>query len=56
MYYYQGAREGMKSERFADFYKTYLSIGGQSPEDPLVAEIRRSIGQSTRPEQPGKGE
>jgi tetratricopeptide (TPR) repeat protein/predicted Ser/Thr protein kinase len=46
VYYYQGrAREGMKSEGFADFYKTYLSIRGQSSEDPLVLEIRRRIGQ-----------
>jgi eukaryotic-like serine/threonine-protein kinase len=46
VYYYQGrVREGMKSEGFADFYKTYLSIRGQSSEDPWVAEIRRRIGQ-----------
>ncbi|MGB7266812.1 MAG: protein kinase [Terracidiphilus sp.] len=46
VYYYQGrAREGMKSEGFADFYKTYLSIRGQSSEDPLVPEIRRRLGQ-----------
>jgi len=46
LYYYQGrVREGMKSEGFADFYKTYLSLRGQSPDDPLVPEIRRRIGQ-----------
>jgi tetratricopeptide (TPR) repeat protein len=46
VYYYQGrVREGMKSEGFADFYKTYLSIRGQSKEDPLVADIRHRIGQ-----------
>jgi tetratricopeptide (TPR) repeat protein/predicted Ser/Thr protein kinase len=46
VYYYQGrVREGMKSEGFADFYKTYLGIRGQSSEDPLVSEIRRRIGQ-----------
>ena len=46
VYYYQGrAREGMKSQGYADFYKTYLSIRGQSNEDPLVAEIHRRIGQ-----------
>jgi tetratricopeptide (TPR) repeat protein/predicted Ser/Thr protein kinase len=45
VYYYQGrAREGMKSEGFADFYKTYLSIRGQSLEDPLVPEIRHRLG------------
>jgi tetratricopeptide (TPR) repeat protein/predicted Ser/Thr protein kinase len=46
VYYYEGrAREGMKSEGFANFYKTYLGIRGQSSEDPLVPEIRRRIGQ-----------
>jgi tetratricopeptide (TPR) repeat protein len=46
VYYYQGrVREGMKSEGFADFYKTYLSIRGQSSDDPLIPEIRRRIGQ-----------
>jgi len=46
LYYYQGrVREGMKSEGFEDFYKTYLSIRGQSTEDLLVPEIRRRIGQ-----------
>ncbi len=45
VYYYQGlAREGMKSNSFADLYKTYLSIRGQSTEDPLVADIRRRLG------------
>jgi hypothetical protein len=34
----------MKSEGFADFYKTYLSIRGQSPEDPMVADIHRRLG------------
>lgn len=46
VYYYQGrVREGMKSEGFADFYKSYLSIRGQSSQDPLVPEIRHRIGQ-----------
>jgi tetratricopeptide (TPR) repeat protein/predicted Ser/Thr protein kinase len=46
VYYYQGrAREGMKSEGFAEFYKTYLSIRGKSTEDTLVPEIRHRIGQ-----------
>jgi eukaryotic-like serine/threonine-protein kinase len=45
VYYWQGrAREGMKSAGFADFYKTYLSIRGQSPDDPLLPDIRRRIG------------
>jgi tetratricopeptide (TPR) repeat protein/predicted Ser/Thr protein kinase len=46
VYFYQGrVREGMKSDGFADIYKTYLSIRGQSSEDPLVPEIRHRIGQ-----------
>jgi tetratricopeptide (TPR) repeat protein/predicted Ser/Thr protein kinase len=46
LYYYEGrAREGLKSEGFADFYKTYLAIRGQSPEDPLAADARHRIGQ-----------
>jgi len=45
VYYYQGrVRQGMNSEGFADFYKSYLSIRGQSTEDPLVADIRHRIG------------
>ena len=46
VYYYQGrVREGMKSEGFADFYKTYLNIRGKSPQDPLVSEIRHRLGE-----------
>jgi serine/threonine protein kinase/tetratricopeptide (TPR) repeat protein len=46
VYYYQArVREGLKSANFADSYKTYLSIRGQSTEDPLVAEIRHHLGQ-----------
>ena len=45
VYYYQGrVRQGMKSEGFADFYKSYLSVRGQSTEDPLVADIHHRIG------------
>jgi tetratricopeptide (TPR) repeat protein len=45
VYYYQGrAREGMKSAEFADFYKKYLGIRGQSSDDPLVADIRHRLG------------
>ena len=41
VYYYQGRdREGLKSRGFADSYRTYLSIRGQSTEDPLAREIR----------------
>ncbi len=46
VYYYQGrVREGMKSEGAADLYKTYLSIRGESSEDPLVPDVRHRIGQ-----------
>jgi tetratricopeptide (TPR) repeat protein/predicted Ser/Thr protein kinase len=46
VYYYEGrAREGLKSEGFADFYKSYLGIRGQSTEDPLAADAKRRIGQ-----------
>ena len=45
VYYYEGrAREGMKSAGFADFYKSYLGIRGQSSGDPLAADIRRRLG------------
>ena len=44
VYYYEGrVQEGTKSEGFADFYKNYLSIRGQSTEDPLVADTRRRL-------------
>ncbi|MBV8206279.1 MAG: protein kinase [Acidobacteria bacterium] len=46
VYYDQGrVREGMKSEGFADFYRSYLAIRGQAAEDPLTADIRHRIGQ-----------
>jgi len=46
VYYYQGrAREGMKSEGFADFYRKYLSIRGKSSDDPLVADVKHRLGQ-----------
>jgi tetratricopeptide (TPR) repeat protein len=46
VYYNQGkAREGLKSPGFADSFKTYLSIRGQSTEDPLVPELKHSLSQ-----------
>jgi len=46
VYYYQGrVREGLKSAAFAESYRSYLSIRGQSSQDPLVPEIRRRLGQ-----------
>jgi tetratricopeptide (TPR) repeat protein len=46
VYYYQGrVRQGLKTPAFADSYRSYLSIRGQSTEDPLVAEVHRRLGQ-----------
>jgi tetratricopeptide (TPR) repeat protein len=46
LYYYQGqARQGLKSPGYADAYRTYLTIREKAGEDPLVAEIRRRLGQ-----------
>lgn len=45
VYYYQGrVREGMKISGFADSYRKYLNIRGNSSEDPLAADARRRIG------------
>jgi eukaryotic-like serine/threonine-protein kinase len=46
VYYYQGrVRQGLKTPAFADSYRAYLSTRGQSTEDPLVAEVRKSLTQ-----------
>jgi hypothetical protein len=46
VYYYLGlAREGLHAAGFADSYREYLSIRGQSAEDPLVIDVRRRIEQ-----------
>ena len=46
VYYYQGrVREGLNNAGFAESYRTYLSIRGQSTEDPLLPEVRRRAGQ-----------
>ena len=45
LYYYQGrVREGMNSAGFGESYRTYLTIRGQSKEDPLLPEVRRRAG------------
>jgi tetratricopeptide (TPR) repeat protein len=45
VYYYQGrAREGLQTENFANSYREYLKIRGNSTEDPLLPEIRRRAG------------
>lgn len=44
--YYQGqVREGLKSPGAAEFYRNYLSIRGQSTEDPLVPKLRKYASQ-----------
>jgi tetratricopeptide (TPR) repeat protein len=41
-YYFQGrAREGLNTAGFAESYRAYLTIRGQSKEDPLLPEVRR---------------
>ena len=45
VYYYQGrVREGMKNAGFADSYRAYLKVRGNSTEDPLLPEVRRRAG------------
>ena len=45
VYCYQGrVREGLKNAGFADSYRLYLGIRGQSKEDPLLPEVRRRAG------------
>ncbi|MBI4886241.1 MAG: protein kinase [Acidobacteria bacterium] len=45
VYYYQGrVREGLNSAGFAESYRMYLAMRGQSKEDPLAADIRRRTG------------
>jgi tetratricopeptide (TPR) repeat protein len=44
VYYLQGRdREGLNSPDFSTFYRTYLSIRGQSTQDPLLADIHRRL-------------
>ena len=45
VYYYQGrVREQSGTARFADSYREYLKIRGNSKEDPLLAEVQRRAG------------
>jgi len=45
VYYYQGrVREGLKTAGFAESYRQYLAIRGNSTEDPLLPEIRKRVG------------
>jgi tetratricopeptide (TPR) repeat protein len=46
VYYYQGrVREELKTQGFAESYRTYLNIRATSKEDPLLPEVRRRAGQ-----------
>ena len=45
VYYYQGlVREGLKNAGFADSFREYLRIRGQSTEDRLLPEVRKRAG------------
>ena len=45
VYYYRGrVREANQTASFADSYREYLKIRGQSKEDPLVPEVRTRAG------------
>jgi eukaryotic-like serine/threonine-protein kinase len=45
VYYFQGrVREGLGSAGFAESYRVYLNIRGQSKDDPLLMEVRRRAG------------
>ncbi len=44
-FYYQGrVREGLRTASFANAYREYLTIRGQSTEDPLLPDARRRAG------------
>jgi tetratricopeptide (TPR) repeat protein len=45
VYYYQGlVRQQLKDASYADSYRAYLTLRGQAGEDPVLPEIRRSVG------------
>jgi tetratricopeptide (TPR) repeat protein len=47
VYYFLGrTREGMKTANFADSYQTYLTIRGNTNQDPLITEVRKRVGAS----------
>jgi serine/threonine protein kinase/tetratricopeptide (TPR) repeat protein len=46
LYYYQGrVREALKNAGFAESYRAYLNIRGQSKEDPLLPDVRKRVPQ-----------
>jgi len=45
VYFYLGrAREGLQTAGYADVYREYLKIRGNSPQDPMVPDVRRRVG------------
>jgi tetratricopeptide (TPR) repeat protein len=45
VYYHQGrVREALNTARFADSYREYLKIRGESKQDPLVPDVRKRVG------------
>ena len=49
VYYYHGrVREELKTANFAEAYREYLDIRGESTEDPLLPEIRKRRGGSAK--------
>ena len=45
VYYYQGrVREALNNAGFADSYRAYLEIRGDSDEDPLLPDVRQRAG------------
>jgi hypothetical protein len=45
VFYYQGrVREGLKSPGFVESYRAYLTLRGQSKDDPLLPDVRRRAG------------
>ena len=48
VYYYQGRiREALKNAGFAESFREYLTLRGQSKEDPLLADVRRRAGSAS---------
>jgi eukaryotic-like serine/threonine-protein kinase len=44
-YYYLGrTRQGLKSSRYAEAYREYLALRGDSKEDLLLPEVRKRVG------------
>jgi eukaryotic-like serine/threonine-protein kinase len=45
LYYYLGrVRQGLKTDGFAEFYRTFITIRGKAGEDTLLADARKRAG------------